>query len=130
MRKVAITSEAQPSTSVLQRKLVVTSCGQINVLLLEEVIRCESEGNYTWFYLSGERKLLASKNLKEYEYVLSPHNFFRVHQSHLINIDYLECFKRRKKACVVMKDKTLIPVSDRKVKELKEYLYNLQCLPE
>ncbi|HXD94164.1 MAG TPA: LytTR family DNA-binding domain-containing protein [Bacteroidia bacterium] len=107
------------------KKLIINENAQIIVVSLTDIIRCEAEVNYTRFYLTDGRKLLSTKNLKEYEEFLSEFNFFRPHQTHLINIDYLESFKKNDPSCVIMKDKTVIPVAARKKSDLKEYLHKL-----
>jgi two-component system LytT family response regulator len=51
----------------------------------EEIIRLEGESNYTKFFFTGNKSLLTSKTLKEYEEILTNHGFIRIHKSHIIN---------------------------------------------
>jgi two-component system LytT family response regulator len=51
----------------------------------EEIIRLEGESNYTKFFFTGNKTLLTSKTLKEYEEILCNHGFIRIHKSHIIN---------------------------------------------
>ena len=74
-----------------------------------ELIRCESESNYTWFYLTGNRKLLASRTMKEYYEILVNHHFLRIHKSHLVNKKFIDYFSNE--GAVVLKDKLKLPVS-------------------
>jgi two-component system LytT family response regulator len=74
-----------------------------------EIIRLEGEGNYTQFYLTGERKYLSAKTMKEYEEILVQHNFLRIHKSHLINRSYIESY--RNEGTVLLKNNISIPVS-------------------
>jgi two-component system, LytTR family, response regulator len=51
----------------------------------QEIIRLEGESNYTKFFFTGNKTLLTSKTLKEYEEILFNHGFIRIHKSHIIN---------------------------------------------
>ena len=102
------------NTSQEHKKLVLKTTENIYVLTINEIIRCESDGAYTRFFLIDGRKLLVSRILKEFDEMLGSYNFFRIHQSHLININYLESFNKLNGGFVVMKDKSSVPVSSRK----------------
>src|SRR5690606_8672080 len=58
----------------------------IEFIQLREIIRLEAAGAYTNFFLKGGKKMMVSKNLKEYEGMLGEHEFMRVHNSHIINL--------------------------------------------
>ncbi|HOZ78931.1 MAG TPA: LytTR family DNA-binding domain-containing protein [Ferruginibacter sp.] len=73
------------------------------------IVRLEGEGNYTRFFLNDGRKHVSSKTMKEYEEILLQHNFLRIHKSHLVNKNCIEQFNNE--GSVVLKDKTLLPVS-------------------
>ena len=65
------------------------------------------------FYFTDETKLLVTKTLKEFDKLLSDHNFIRVHQSHLINTAFIKEFIKSD-GYIIMKDGTRVPVSTRK----------------
>ncbi len=48
----------------------------------KDIIRIEADRSYSWFYLTGNRKILVSKHLKEFQDLLSDRYFFRSHNSH------------------------------------------------
>ncbi|MCF6366289.1 MAG: LytTR family DNA-binding domain-containing protein [Bacteroidales bacterium] len=106
-------------------KLVLNTAESIHVVGLEDIIRCESDNNYTCFFLNNSKKLLMSKTLKEYENLLPETIFIRVHRSHLINIFHIERFDKRKSGKVIMKDKSVVPVSVRKKELLLKVLSKL-----
>ena len=54
------------------------------------IVRLEGEGNYTRFYFTEKRPVLVSKTIKEYEDLLLPYGFVRVHKSHLVNKHHIE----------------------------------------
>ena len=101
-----------------QKKIVLKTSEQIFVISIKEIIHLESDKNYTSFFISDGKKILVSRTLKEYEELLSSYGFIRVHQSHLINIDYIDRYDKREGGFVVMKDHSSIPVSSRKKEDL------------
>jgi two-component system LytT family response regulator len=107
------------------KKLILKSSDQIHAVNVKDIIRCESDGNYTTFILNDGRKLLATKILKEFDEMLVPYNFFRAHQSHLINIDYFETYKKSDGGIVIMADKSEIPLATRKKEAFLKLLSSL-----
>ncbi|MGD1894332.1 MAG: LytR/AlgR family response regulator transcription factor [Cyclobacteriaceae bacterium] len=84
---------------------------------VHEIIRLEAMGSYTQFHLTDNRKVLVSKHLKEYEQLLSEANFYRVHQSHLVNLNEVARYIKADGGHLVLKDQTKISISSRR-KEL------------
>lgn len=107
------------------KKLILKSSDQIHAINVKDIVRCESDGNYTTFILNDGRKLLATRILKEFDEMLQPYNFFRVHQSHLINIDYFETYKKADGGTVIMTDKSEIPLASRKKEAFLKLLSSL-----
>jgi two-component system LytT family response regulator len=103
------------------KKIVLKSSDSINVIPINEIIRCESDNSYTTFYLSNNRKLLISKTLKEFDDLLTEYGFFRPHQSHLVNINWINSYEKPLGGLLVMNDKSRVPVATRK----REALFNL-----
>ncbi len=97
-----------------KRRLVLKTQESVHVIELDNIIRCEADRNYTSFYLLGGKKILVSKTLKDYETLLSGHNFLRVQQSHLINLDYVARYDKGNGGSVVMKDDSEVPLSPAK----------------
>ncbi|MCU0369930.1 MAG: LytTR family DNA-binding domain-containing protein [Bacteroidales bacterium] len=106
-------------------KIVLSTAEMIHVIDIEDIIRCESDNYYTYFYFTDGRKLLVSKTLKENEELLSQHNFIRPHKSHLINIKYIKSYIRQDSGYILMTDGTRIPVSRRKKDKIMEIIFNL-----
>src|SRR3546814_6532958 len=69
--------------------LALPSKEGVHFLFPAEIIRCEAEGNYTRFYIIGDKQHLTSRTLGEYEELLSPYHFIRSHKSHLVNRDFV-----------------------------------------
>lgn len=108
-----------------KKRLVLKTQESVHVVELDQIIRCESDRNYTSFYLTGGKKILVSKTLKEYETLLTGYNFLRVQQSHLINLDYVERYDKGNGGSVVMKDGSEVPLSQAKRDLFFKILENL-----
>lgn len=96
------------------KKLILKTAESIFVVNTNEIIRCESDCGYTHFYLNNGKSILVSRNLKDYEEMLDGFGFYRIHQSHMINIQYIDHYSKVEGGAVVMKDSSTLPVSRRK----------------
>lgn len=107
------------------KRIALSTADGIHLFEISDIIRCESEDNYTKFYLKNNKPVLISKTLKEYEELLTEHGFERIHQSHLINLAYLKSYIKKDGGYVVMSDNSNLPISQRKKDRLQELLRNL-----
>jgi two-component system LytT family response regulator len=115
-RKVAHDIENYSSNG---KRLTVNTTESILLLNVSEIIRCESQRNYTNIYLTDKRKQIVSKTLMDFEDLLSEHGFLRIHKSHLINVNYMDKYVKSEGGYVLLNDGTKLPVSVRK----KDYLF-------
>jgi two-component system LytT family response regulator len=90
-----------------------------------DVIRCEAEGGYTWFYLTNRPKILTTRNLGEYEELLESNDFLRVHHQHLVNFEHIAEYRKGTSPVLIMSDGAEITVSFRKKDALMEKLNKL-----
>ncbi len=96
-------------------KLSLPSSDGILFVPLDEIIRCESDTNYTRFFLLKEQKpILVSKTLKDYEDLLKDYGFCRVHHSNLINLKYVKRYIKGEGGIAVMIDGAEVEISRRK----------------
>ena len=93
-----------------KRKLVLKTQESVHVVEIEDIIRCESDKNYTLFFFTNGKKILVSKTLKDFDVLLSGLTFFRAQQSHLINLNYIERYDRHD-GTIIMKDGSAIPLA-------------------
>jgi two-component system LytT family response regulator len=107
------------------KKIILKTTYNIHLVNINEIVRCESDRNYTHFYFLDKDKIVVSKTLKEYEALLSEYGFFRVHHSHLINLQCVEKLEKTNNNFVVMKDSSKVPVAFRKKEELMKLFKNL-----
>ncbi|MBM3455851.1 MAG: response regulator transcription factor, partial [Bacteroidetes bacterium] len=108
-----------------KRKLVLKTQESNYVVDIEDIVRCESDKNYTFFYLQTGKKILVSRTLKEFDILLSPFDFFRVQQSHLINLNFIDRYDKHDGGSVIMKDGASIPLSPVKKDQFFKVLENL-----
>ena len=92
----------------------------IQLVNIEDIIRMEAMGSYTQFFIKDQSPLLTSKVLKEYEALLPNSQFFRCHQSHLINMDYLQRYDKREGDMLIMRGGSKVPLAIRKREILLE----------
>jgi two-component system LytT family response regulator len=87
----------------------------------DEIIRLQADGTYTHIYTLTE-KYTGTKNIKEYEQLLSDLNFYRSHNSHLINLKHVKRFSRLDGYFVHMSDNSTAEISRRKKEEFIELM--------
>jgi two-component system, LytTR family, response regulator len=97
-------------TSRPTRLVIPTSDGK-EYLNPKDIIRIEADRSYSWFFINDKRKILVSKHLKEFQDLLNDRNFFRPHNSHLINLDFVKKFVRHDGGYIEMTDGSQIPIS-------------------
>ena len=105
----------------LEKIALPTSSG-LKLIYLYDIIRCESDNNYTFFHLKNNTKLLVSKTLKEYDELLSDEGFYRCHKSHLVNINYIKEYLKGEGGSVILEDGSHVDVSRRKKEGLMTLL--------
>lgn len=78
---------------------------------VEDIVRCEAKGAYTAIHFKDKTTHIASKTLKDYELQLQPHQFLRVHNSHLINLLQVSRYLKADGGSILLKDGSEVPVS-------------------
>lgn len=108
-----------------KKKIVLKTTNSIHLVNLENIIRCEANANYTWVYTQDQPKLLISKSLKYFDELLDEYGFFRVHQSHLVNLNYFNRIDKVDGGVLILNDNTSVPIAVRKRDTLFQLLANL-----
>ncbi len=103
-------------------RIALASKESIEFVDPQDIVACEANSNYTNVYLSEGKKRVISKTLKEFEEMLTPFDFFRPHNSHLINLNRVREFIRGDGGYIVMENKMKVPVSKNKREELLHLL--------
>ncbi len=99
------------------KKIVLNDKQSTYYIKISDIIFCEAEGPYTKFYIAGSNHILISKNLKEYEELLTPHGFIRTHHSYIANTSKIKMYDKTDGGALILDGGYNIPVSQRR-KEL------------
>jgi two-component system, LytTR family, response regulator len=103
-------------------KISLSTAEGVEFIPTREIFFCEANGSYTDFHLQDGRKLVVSKNLKEYENILQNHRFMRVHNSFLINLQEVKKYVRTDGGYIVMNNDKVVSISQSK---RDEFLKNM-----
>ncbi|WP_179352066.1 LytR/AlgR family response regulator transcription factor [Winogradskyella vidalii] len=106
------------------KKIVLKNTEAIHVVDIKDILYAKSDNNYTSFVLENDKSILVSKPLKSFDEKLKSHHFFRVHQSYLINLNFISSFNKRSEE-VVLCNTYHIPVSQSRKKSLLNYIDEL-----
>lgn len=106
-----------------QNKIVIPTQSGYDILPVSDIIRLESDVNYTIFHLINKKQLVSSKTLKEYEGSLKSRGFHRVHRSHMVNMQHVVKYNKNDGGYLIMSDESTIEVTrDRKEEFLKSLM--------
>jgi two-component system, LytTR family, response regulator len=94
-----------------QKKITLPCGNEFHIINISGIIRLEANGNYTWFFVDSKEKYLVSRTMKEYENLLCNNGFFRIHQSHIVNLDRIAKFHKSDGGEVIMSDGSNIPIA-------------------
>ena len=122
LEQVAVMNEK--NVSKVEKKIVLKELDAIHVIKVKDLICCEASGIYTTFYIDNNKQIVVSKNLKEYEEILEPYEFLRVHNSFLINANKIEKFEKNDGGFLIMEGGQRVPVSQRKKDVVISFLKN------
>lgn len=101
-----------------EKKIALPQSDHIEFVAVNTIIRCQGDRNYTHFFLKDGRKLLVSRTLKEYVGLLEEQSFYRVHQSHLVNLNCIQKYSKRDGGLLITTDGAKIPVARARKEEL------------
>ncbi|HPE17637.1 MAG TPA: LytTR family DNA-binding domain-containing protein [Tenuifilaceae bacterium] len=109
------------SNSKLEKRIVLRTSDDIHLINTSEVVRIESDGAYSHFLLQSGKRVTVSQNIKHFEEALLNLGFFRCHQSHIVNVTYINRYHKSEGGMLILKDGSTVPVSFRK----KDSLFKL-----
>lgn len=103
-------------------KISLHTLDKIIIVSLDDIIRCESDSNNTIFHLQDKRKVFVTKTLKYFSDMLQNYDFVRIHQSHLVNLQYISAYIKTDGGYLMLKNGENVPVSVRKKTEIIDIL--------
>ncbi len=110
----------------LPERISLHTMEKITIVKIADIVRCEADSNNTLFVLNSGKTIFVTKTLKEYEKLLAGHDFYRSHQSHLINMDHIREYVRKDGGYLMMKNGDHVPVAVRKKVEMIDLLNRMK----
>lgn len=118
--QLSVLQESITQPNARPKKISLHTSDKIIVVELNNIVRCKSDNNYTEFYMNNGKKILVGKTLKYFADMLKDFQFLRVHQSHLVNLQYIKEYIKSDGGYLLLHNKKTIPVSVRKRNEVVE----------
>jgi len=114
MRQLKVLSDNIDSLQFTKQKMAVPTITGLSFVLLKDVIRFEAKGNYTVVYLNKGEQIVTTRSIKEYETFLPDSIFYRVHNSHIINLNKVQKYQKGRGGYLFMEDGSSIEVAFRR----------------
>ncbi len=102
------------------KKVVLPQLDGFEVKVVNEILYCQADENYTEFYFEDGSKSLICKQIKHYDQILSPLGFCRIHRSTLVNLDYITKYIKGRGGQVKLKNGKVLDVAESRKKRLLE----------
>lgn len=98
----------------LDKTLALSASDGISFVKMCDILRVEANGRYAKFFLLNEQTILVSKTLGDFEEILSANQFFRIHDSSIINLNHVKKYTRGDGGTVLLSDGTELDVARRR----------------
>lgn len=105
-------------------KIALPTSEGLELFKFQDILRCEADRSYCIFHITGNRRVVVSKSLKEFESLLIKANFIRVHKSNMINLNHVTKYLKGKGGSVVLSDGSMLNVAVRKKEYVLDKLQN------
>ncbi len=115
--KIDILKKSLSDNRSQEDKIAISTSEGIEFIPIKNILHIESKSNYSKIFLPENKSIMVTKILKDFEEMLLPYNFYRIHNSHLINLNYIKKYVRSEGGQVMLQDGTLIDISRRKKEE-------------
>lgn len=103
-------------------KIILPDTSGLQIVDIDDIVRCEADHNYTICYLTNSKKLTISKSLNKFETLLEDVFFCRIHNKHLVNLKYIKKYNKGSGGSITMNDGAEINVSKGRKNEFLEKL--------
>lgn len=115
--KLDLLKHSLHSTKSQEEKIAIPTSEGLEFIPIKSILHIESSSNYSKIFFLDGKTLLVTKLLKDFEDMLLPYHFYRVHNSHLINLSYIKKYIRGEGGQVIMQNGDVIDVARRKKEE-------------
>jgi len=102
--------------------IMIPSLKDSRIVHLAQIVYIQGDDSYSIIYLESGEQIVSSKHLLEYDKMLSPHNFYRVHKSYLINLRHIRKIVKGENAGVEMSNSCALPIARRRKEEFMELI--------
>lgn len=103
-------------------KLALPGIDSFELVEKKDIMYCEAEGSYTNIYTADTRKIVTTHPLKKLDSLLFESHFFRLHKSHVININFIKKILKSDGGQVLMGNDEIVPIARRRKDEFFELL--------
>lgn len=107
---------------VIKGRLIISNSERLYITAISDIERCESHEDNSQIFLKNGTNISVTTSLNELEEQLKMYPFFRIHQDHLINTNYLEKYDHFKQRCVILNGGVKLPVDPKQTDQLLEFL--------
>lgn len=111
VEQIQVLHDAVSNKKETPDKIAISVSEGIIFIHTADIIHCKSDSNYTTLFMKQDKKLTASKTLKDIEDLLGSQHFIRVHSSHLVNKNEIQMYQRSDGGDLIMSNGSHIPVS-------------------
>lgn len=101
-------------------KITVAEQFGFQLVNTSDIMYLEADSNYTILHLSGLKKIVATRTMGDFEKILDPATFFRIHKSIIININYLKAYSSYQGNFVALNDGTSLSISRRRLNDFRD----------
>ncbi|MDO9000903.1 MAG: LytTR family DNA-binding domain-containing protein [Bacteroidota bacterium] len=135
IRKVVQHYESKPAvvsgkTETDKNIVLISHSKGFTLVDFKDIVWLEASDNYTNLFLNGQKKIVASKTLKEFEAILPTNDFFRIHRSALINVNYVKEYSNNEGGEVILSEGTHVQVSKARIQEFSEFIKTKSVSPK
>jgi len=106
--------ENMQGSETSDKKLAFRTSNGLTFLVIRDIIRLEARGHYTLVHLQNGTKIRITGPIKDYADILPEPIFFRIHNSHIINLNKIKFYQRGRGGYVTMDDNSRIEVANRR----------------
>lgn len=97
------------------KRIALPQLGSVNYLDVDEIVSLQADGNYTIIHKRNMQKMVISKNLKDFEDILDPNRFVRIHKSYIVNLDQVQEYSTTDGGMAKMTDGSAWSISRRQL---------------
>jgi two-component system, LytTR family, response regulator len=115
--KLGVLKNSLSNTKSQDEKIVIPTNEGLEFIPINTILHIESSSNYSKIYFQNGKSIVVTKLLKDFEDMLLPYRFYRIHNSHLINLKYIEKYIKGEGGQVRLTNGTVIDVARRKKEE-------------